>query len=157
MILFSHHFFPTDAVSRLYARYHRRRDCHYPAMNHETKQIWQALRDPKSGEEFVRADSPSVLRIPGEQDFVFSSDRYPDLQRICELHNAEDYTDEQIRDWYAGQALLGQVSTYTHASEHAEAIAKNSFDIADAMMAERKKRQTPSVAEVTKEYPVNPS
>lgn len=119
-------------------------------MNHETKQIWKALQIPKSGENLIRADSPSVLRIPGEEDFVFSSDRHQDLERICELHNADDYTDEQILDWLAGQALAGWAAgrnngdaswNRSEGSSEPSFVAESCYRYADAMMAERKKRQ----------------
>lgn len=57
--------------------------------------------------------------------------------------NEDEYTDEQIRDWYAGEALAGICFGFQGIPhEHEGAVAKACFDIADSMMSERKKRQT---------------
>lgn len=53
--------------------------------------------------------------------------------------NEGDLTDEQIRDWYAGQALFGLLACpNVHATN--EKIAKSAFDLAEWMMKERQLR-----------------
>lgn len=49
-------------------------------------------------------------------------------------------TDKEIRDWYAGQALLGLLADCSLSNTQAEDVAKACFDYAEAMMAERQKR-----------------
>jgi hypothetical protein len=58
-------------------------------------------------------------------------------------------TDEEIRDWYAGQALTGILSNPGNVTRGPRAVAPDAFDYAEAMMAERKKRNT--------EAEINPS
>jgi hypothetical protein len=65
----------------------------------------------------------------------------------------EEYTDEQIRDWYAGVALAGLMSPQSVPTPTLNAIAHIAFDIADAMMAEREER-TPFIP---KSEQINPS
>ena len=44
-----------------------------------------------------------------------------------------------LRDWFAGQALAGEMATYleSSASDHAAAIAKRCYTLADAMLEAR--------------------
>lgn len=54
-------------------------------------------------------------------------------------------TDEEIRDWYAGQALAGLLAGAGSSSQYpinTEVLVKRAFDYADFMMIERKKRLT---------------
>jgi hypothetical protein len=64
----------------------------------------------------------------------------------------EDYTDEHIRDWYAGQALIGIKSNpellricarraIEGGGKQQDYVAKMAFIDAESMMAERKRRQ----------------
>jgi hypothetical protein len=43
-----------------------------------------------------------------------------------------------LRDWFAGMALQGQAHRFAHPHEHRELLAKDCYDIADAMLAARK-------------------
>lgn len=44
-----------------------------------------------------------------------------------------------LRDWFAGQALAGQVTNPEFASCNEEQMAQASYRLADAMLAERSK------------------
>ena len=46
-----------------------------------------------------------------------------------------------LRDWFAGQALMGQIASEApdFVDKDAEATAKRCYQIADAMLAEREK------------------
>jgi hypothetical protein len=46
-----------------------------------------------------------------------------------------------LRDWFAGQALQGQAHRFAHPHEHRELLAKDCYDIADAMLAARKESE----------------
>ena len=48
-------------------------------------------------------------------------------------------TDKEVRDWFAGQALIGLVANPNNKGTPT-GVSKTSFDIAEAMMAERRKR-----------------
>lgn len=53
-------------------------------------------------------------------------------------------TDEEIRDWYAGQALVGLLSAPSqYPVTPNDGHVARAFDIADAMMKERQKRAYP--------------
>jgi len=60
-------------------------------------------------------------------------------------HNSDWNTEAgmSLRDWFAGQALSGHLSSLNPTAEHdtdsATAFARSSYKIADAMLAERKK------------------
>lgn len=49
-------------------------------------------------------------------------------------------SDEAVRDYLAGQALVGLVARSEQSSNNAE-LAKQAYALADAMMQERKKVQ----------------
>jgi hypothetical protein len=51
-----------------------------------------------------------------------------------------------LRDWFAGQALAGDMATMTttDARFHAERIAERCYLVADALLAERAKRKEES-------------
>lgn len=51
------------------------------------------------------------------------------------------FTGMTLRDWFAGQALAGLLANATLGSEPAGEIARWSYETADAMLAERAKRQ----------------
>ena len=48
-------------------------------------------------------------------------------------------TEHELRDWFAGQALAGMTDDDPRNGTY-ERYAKEAYDIADAMMVERKKR-----------------
>jgi len=52
-------------------------------------------------------------------------------------------TNEEIRDWYAGQALTGLLSDGFPDSK--PAAARAAFDYAEAMMVEREKRNAAAI------------
>ncbi len=43
-----------------------------------------------------------------------------------------------LRDWFAGMALQGQADRFSHPHRHRELLAKDCYDIADAMIAARR-------------------
>lgn len=45
-----------------------------------------------------------------------------------------------LRDWFAGQALQGQAHRLASPWEHRDILAKDCYDIADAMIAARKEK-----------------
>lgn len=45
-----------------------------------------------------------------------------------------------LRDWFAGQALRGQAHRLASPWEHRDILAKDCYDIADAMLAARKEK-----------------
>ena len=44
-----------------------------------------------------------------------------------------------LRDWFAGQALVGTLAARFRLADDAEKVAEIGYDIADAMLAERDK------------------
>ena len=46
-----------------------------------------------------------------------------------------------MRDWFAGQALQGQAHRLASTWEHWDILAKDCYDIADAMLAARNKKE----------------
>ena len=46
-----------------------------------------------------------------------------------------------MRDWFAGQALQGQAHRLASPWEHRDILAKDCYDIADAMLAARNKKE----------------
>lgn len=45
-----------------------------------------------------------------------------------------------LRDWFAGQALLGLLASPNLSEVHMNIVAASAFDMADAMLAERERR-----------------
>jgi hypothetical protein len=43
-----------------------------------------------------------------------------------------------LRDWFAGQALQGRAHRFDNPHEHRELLAKDCYEMADAMLAARK-------------------
>jgi hypothetical protein len=46
-----------------------------------------------------------------------------------------------LRDWFAGQAIMGMVQDYNDTAREAKWYAADAYDIADAMLAERAKTE----------------
>lgn len=46
-------------------------------------------------------------------------------------------TGMTLRDWFAGQALEGQAHRFDHPHNHRELLAKDCYEIADAMIRAR--------------------
>ena len=46
-------------------------------------------------------------------------------------------TGMTLRDWFAGQALEGQAHRFDHPHNHRELLAKDCYEIADAMLKAR--------------------
>ena len=60
---------------------------------------------------------------------------------LSKLKDCNEIEDEDLRDWFAGQALAGglMASDLVEAREY-ETIAYECYSIAEAMMDERKRR-----------------
>lgn len=82
--------------------------------------------------------------------------------------NEDEYTEQQILDWFAGQALMGWAAgrnngeaswNRSEGSSEPSFVAESCYRYADAMMAERKKRQSPlaSVLSNQTDQPISPS
>ena len=48
-----------------------------------------------------------------------------------------------LRDWFAGKALEGQAHRFDHPHNHRELLAKDCYEIADAMLKEREASNDP--------------
>ena len=53
-------------------------------------------------------------------------------------HGPSNYDGMTLRDWFAGQALIGELAAANMATS--EALARCSYGMADAMLAERNRR-----------------
>ena len=51
-----------------------------------------------------------------------------------------DHLGMTLRDWFAGQALQGRAHRFDSPWEHRDILAKDCYDIADAMLAARKEK-----------------
>ena len=51
--------------------------------------------------------------------------------------NSADHFGMTIRDYFAAVALKGQAHRFAHPHEHRELLAKDCYDIADAMLKAR--------------------
>ena len=47
------------------------------------------------------------------------------------------YQGMSLRDWFAGKALEGQAHRFDHPHNHRELLAKDCYEIADAMLKAR--------------------
>lgn len=65
------------------------------------------------------------------------------------VSRAHELSQNDARDWYAGQALMALIASGASDDAQPDRIATSAFNHADAMMAERKKRNT--------QTPLNPS
>ena len=53
------------------------------------------------------------------------------------------YQGMTLRDWFAGKALEGQAHRFDHPHNHRELLAKDCYEIADAMLKEREASNDP--------------
>ncbi len=56
-----------------------------------------------------------------------------------ELFDRIDALDDAMFDWFAGQALAMSIPAYVNLPESADILAKRSYGVAKAMMAERER------------------
>ena len=57
--------------------------------------------------------------------------------RDCGSRYAAGYGGMSLRDWFAGKALEGQAHRFDHPHNHRELLAKDCYEIADAMLRAR--------------------
>lgn len=46
-----------------------------------------------------------------------------------------------LRDWFAGMALQGRAHRFDHPHQHRELLARDCYEIADAMLTERNRKE----------------
>jgi hypothetical protein len=74
---------------------------------------------------------------------IYRPDRAKPAEWKVEYEDPEDDEDEtKLRDWFAGQALMGLMSKVmpSHSDIVRDVFAEAAYDAADAMLAERKRR-----------------